>query len=423
MFKGKLKRTLIITVSVLAVVAVSAGVFYYVNNTYFGANNIVYADTPAQRSGTKPDAEYVKSVSDLGTKVLYELARTNRTENKMVSPLGMSMCYSMLLSGAEGNTYDELKALLSYGDMADDKILRHNKAAFENIYFPENKDVKLNISNAIWADKGYNFRQEFLDGCRDRFYSDIYEQDFSDGAKVVKNINKWVKNKSDGIIDSIIDSLDSDAVMCLINSIYFEGKWEKPFEKSKTASQTFYLEDGGLISCDFMHSDGSVKYLKSEIFEAVSIPYEGGEYSMILAMPGGDSDILNLLNEEQMELILRNREWEYAELIMPKFKFMKDIDMKPLLQSLGVKDAFGDNADFSKIDEKNDLQVGTVKQKTFIDVNEEKTIAIAINFVSMNTTAAAPTEPVVFNRPFVFFIADESGLPLFMGIANNPSEN
>ena len=162
---------------------------------------------------------------------------------------------------------------------------------------------------------------------------------------------------------------------------------------------------------------------------------------MVLAMPNQGQPLAGLFAPDTVKEILDYTRWKYgevtdedgvlraessaAQVILPKFTFTRDLDMIPALRALGVQTAFDGRADFSGMDEKNGLYLGAVKQKTFIDVNEEKTVAISINLGGMNKAAsAAPAlvPEVVFDRPFLFAIVDSAGLPLFLGVVNNPAE-
>jgi serpin B len=82
-------------------------------------------------------------------------------------------------------------------------------------------------------------------------------------------------------------------------------------------------------------------------------------------------------------------------------------------------------ADFSRLYAEEDVCITKVKQKTFIEVNEEGTEAAAATSVEVGLTAAMPEEPfsMIVDRPFFFAIHDtQTGAILFLGSIVDPSE-
>lgn len=72
----------------------------------------------------------------------------------------------------------------------------------------------------------------------------------------------------------------------------------------------------------------------------------------------------------------------------------------------------------------NRLQVSKVLQKAGIDVNEKgSTVFAATEVVLVNKFGGDTTKEFIANRPFVFFIEDESkGTLLFAGKVADPAE-
>jgi serpin B len=106
---------------------------------------------------------------------------------------------------------------------------------------------------------------------------------------------------------------------------------------------------------------------------------------------------------------------------LPKFSFEYDIEMNEMLIAMGMPTAFSPpEADFSRLGEfeGENLYIGFVKHKTFIDVDEVGTRAAAVTCVGIvrTTTVAPQPVPVILDRPFVFAIVDNTtNLPVFIG--------
>lgn len=428
-----------IGISILILCGIVITLVYMAGPFYPGATVLVKAQAPDNISKSILSETYIGSVQNLGFSALSTMIKKTPDQNQLISPLSFSMCLTMAMSGATQGTYNELKSALGYGDMTDTEIYNQNKGAFEKSYLTE--DLKIRIANAIWFDKDYGIEPAFLEGCRDNFYADIFAQDFNDASSLLRNVNTWVDHKSEGEIQSILDKVDPNDKMYLLNSVYFEGKWENAFDKDKTKDMDFNLSNNSKIKSPFMTTKKNVKYKGTEQFESVAIPYKGEMY-MVVALPKEGMNLSDLLSDkEAMKRILNFNDWTYsnsesrssgtnqenpdyneAKVTMPKFKFEKETDLIPVLQDLGVESAFTDNADFTKMDPKNMLYISAVKQKTFISVDEKKTVAIAFTLTIMtNKSAIVEEKHITFDRPFIFAIVDDQGLPLFIGTIENPA--
>ena len=117
---------------------------------------------------------------------------------------------------------------------------------------------------------------------------------------------------------------------------------------------------------------------------------------------------------------------EILKIQLPKFKLEKKIPLNEHLKSLGIKNMFSAEADFSGIDgsNQNELYVSVVLQKAFIEVNEEGSEAAAATVAVMRMRSAKFRGPrFIADHPFIFFIRDKiTGMLLFQGRVSNPGQ-
>ena len=107
-----------------------------------------------------------------------------------------------------------------------------------------------------------------------------------------------------------------------------------------------------------------------------------------------------------------------VELQLPRFRLEWERDLIPDLQALGMRAAFDDGrADFSRMTTLNSqLYISLVKQKTFVDVNEEGTEAAAVTNVGVTLTSLPVRRQFTVDRPFLFVLRERlSGTILFIG--------
>ncbi|MFA7550408.1 MAG: serpin family protein, partial [Sedimentibacter sp.] len=286
---------------------------------------------------------------------------------------------------------------------------------------------KFSITNSIWLREGYNANKDFLQANADYYSAYIKSLDFSD-ASAPDTINKWVKEATNEKIDKIVDEISDDLVMYLINAIYFKGDWKEEFSPNKTREMKFNAPTGK-VKTDFMNRRGNIDYLKLNDITGVVLPYLDEQFAFVGLLPAEGQtpkDLINDLSALDLARLLKDKEVKNIELSLPKFESSYEDSLKNELSNLGMNIAFEPySADFSLMSEnfKKDLYISEVKQKTYIKVDEKGTEAAAVTVVGAEATSMPVELPkIVFDRPFVYGIVDvETGIPLFIGIMENPS--
>src|SRR5665647_63391 len=348
-------------------------------------------------------------------------------ENRMVSPLSVSMALSMTLNGASGTTLSAIQKTLGLEGLTKEEINTINLDLAMALQKAD-PNVVMNIANSIWIRKDFTVLDPFIAANQTYYNAQVSKIDFN--AAAVSTINKWVSDKTNGKIPTILSSIASNEIMFLINAIYFNGKWKYQFETSKTANEQFTCTDKKLISVPMMKMESSFGYSVQPGFKALKMPYGADKFQMILLLPeeGTTPDKLaaNLNSEKWATLNAALQTKTKLPVWIPKWKFSWDITLNGILSSLGMDVAFDPNkANFSGINAANQLYITKVIHKTYIDVTESGTEAAAATSVGVGTTSM-PVDPPSFYaiRPFLFFITEEdTGAILFAGKVENPLVN
>ena len=345
--------------------------------------------------------------------------------NIMISAPSAYFALAMTLNGAANETKNEMLKALS----ADNISLEDLNTGLNDwmILISKNRTAKFSITNSIWLREGFNANKDFLQTNADYYSAYIRSLDFGD-ASAPDEINKWVKEATNDTIDKIVDEISDDLMMYLINAIYFKGDWKEQFSANKTREMEFNTPSGKLKT-DFMNRRGNIEFLKLNDITGVVLPYEDEQFAFVGMLPAEGQtpkELINELSALDLMRLLSNKEVKNIELSLPKFESSYEDSLKNELSSLGMEMAFEPyNADFSLMREdlKKDLFISNVKQKTYIKVDEKGTEASAVTSVEVETTSMPPELPkIVFDRPFVYGIIDvETGIPLFIGIMENPS--
>jgi serpin B len=363
---------------------------------------------------------------------LYQVLKQENA-NLFYSPYSLSEALAMTYAGARGETEKDMAKALSF-DLPQNRL----HPAFNSLDLQlkqrgegaKGKDgggFRLNVANAIWGQKDYRFLDEYLDVLAQNYGAGLRIVDFINETEQSRlTINKWVSDQTEEKIKDLIPEgvINQLTRLVLTNAIYFNAAWEHPFQEHATSDGQFHLLDGGDVNVPMMRQSESFGYAEGDGYQAVELPYDGREMSMVVLLPaaGQFNTFEDKLNAEFVTAITGNLKIQRVSLTMPKFEYESSFGLKKALDTLGMGVAFTDAADFSGMDGKHDLLIQDVVHKAFVSVDESGTEAAAATAVIVGLTSA-PAEPVVMtiDRPFIFFIRDmQTGSIIFVGCVLKP---
>lgn len=342
-------------------------------------------------------------------------------KNSLISPFSVAIALSMTAGGSNGDTYSEFQDVLGMG-VPLSEMNTFYKDLTESIDDTSYADV--NVANSIWIRDNKDMisvKNTFLDFADEYFDADVFLSPFNKAT--IRDINSWVKNETDGMIQKIIEEIGDYTVMYLINAISFDAEWKSKYDDTNEYFKFInkngeYEESTGMISNERL-------YLEDENTTGFIKPYKGDEFSFAVLLPNEGIDIdgyVSSLTSEKVMSLIKSASEETVETVLPKFSYEYDVSLKAPLKEMGLTSAFDSgSADLSNIGTSSmgNLFVSDVLHKTFIEVAEEGTRAAAVTAVSVDCESAMEVmeiKKVIVNRPFVFAIIDNTTkVPLFMG--------
>ena len=352
--------------------------------------------------------------------LFHETAAQDKGGIVFVSPFSASVALSMTAAGADGTTREEILGTLGF-DCTIEECNAYNRSVMEQLTSLRD-GVEFNIANSIWVSDAFPLKGRFCRTVRKNYDAMVTNLDFADPASP-SVINRWCADNTAGRIDKMIETIDPTTQLYLLNALYFKGLWTTPFDASLTREDIFH-GDSNDSQVKFMHNKAYFPYYMGPEGSMVELPY-GDDMNFVMDViipPDGLSadEFVSGLDSESLSRLSAGLQTDEIRLMLPSFKAEYDVSLNAALQRLGMKEAFTSSADFSDMS-KEQLMISEVKQKTFIEVNEEGSEAAAITSVSMMRASLGP-EPVRFtvDRPFVFLIRERtSGTVLFMGLVRN----
>lgn len=370
--------------------------------------------------------QFSKGINDFSFRILEEL---QEGKNIFISPYSISMGFSMLVNGAQGETKEQIENVFGIPDLET-----WNRIASEYMEKSWGKDTFVKNANAIWVsdtmELAENAEKDYFSVVSEFYQAKQHYQDLTTDA-TREEINSWVKEHTGGMIEKILEeNLDEDDRMALFNAIYFEGKWMEPFFGEDTKEIPFYgKKDTKNVDMMYLY-DKKFSYTEKNGLRGIEVPYKDSSVVMDLVMPSDpDKDIMevwgNLKEEEKQEFLKVLSEeplTEIGTLGIPKFEseYTAAEELKEALENMGMPLAFAlVGADFGKIGK--DLSVGGVVHKAKVSVEENGTKAAAVTEIVMYGNCALPLEEetidFIANRPFLYVIRDkESDVILFVGL-------
>jgi serpin B len=387
------------------------------------------------------DQANADELSDGNGAFAFDLYQSLRTEDGdlFYSPYSISIALAMAYAGAQGQTAEEMADTLRFTLPADRLHPAFNaldlelESRGEGAAGVDGGVFRLNIANAMWGQRDFQFLDEFLDTLAENYGAGMRLLDFitdPEGSRVT--INDWVSDRTEERIQNLIPegAISTMTRLVLTNAVYFNAAWLRPFEEDDTRDETFHLLDGGETTVKMMSQVESFAYGEGADYKAVELPYDGGELSMVIMLPAeGTFDTFEAsLDADRLDDILAGLTRHQVTLKLPRFEYESEFSLAGRLAAMGMPSAFCGSSvtDFSGIDGiVGNLCISGVLHKAFVKVNEAGTEAAAATAVIFDATAAPDPDVAEFiaDRPFIFLIRDiETRTILFIGRVLEPAE-
>ena len=348
-------------------------------------------------------------------------------ENIFLSPFSVFTAMAMTYAGARGNTAAEMKKALGFErySVTDDDF----RDLLQKIMNSNNGNCTLALANRLFPDKRFKLLSEFVKVANAAYAATPKSLDFAGAADESRRyINKWAADATEQKIKNLLTPTDitPQTALVLANAIYFKASWRTPFDKSKSIIQPFYVSADHTANITMMQVTGKFRFRFDSTLGCyiVELPYAGSRLSMLLVIPRNNDGlpaVESKLTAGGLTLAVSAMKEVKITVKMPKFDITQRFDLDDILGNMGIHDLFTPQADLSGLAEDSaGLAVSGVIHKAFISVNEEGTEAAAATGV---VTARARPLVVVADRPFMFVIWDQIGIPLFVGRLVQPPKN
>ena len=351
-------------------------------------------------------------------------------ENRVCSPLNIYMALGMMAELTEGNSRQQILDLLGSENI---EALRTQASLLWRAGYCDDGALTSILASSLWLNKDITFNQKTLDLLADHYYASSYQGEM--GSEDLDGLfQDWLNEQTGGLLKEQVSTqkLGAETVMALAATIYFRAKWSSEFLTENTTEEVFYTPSGD-VNCDFMHKNlSSQTYYWGKQFSSIACSLnESG--SMWFLLPDKGVSPQELLTDDQaMEFLLlkdKSAGWKdqkqmLVNLSIPKFDVSCQTDMEQGLKSLGITDIFKpETSDFSPLTRAVDgMYLSRADHAARVAVDEKGVTAAAYTVMAVCGTGMPMGDEIdfVLDRPFLFAITGGDGLPLFVGIVNQP---
>lgn len=347
---------------------------------------------------------------------------TSEKENVLISPTSVLTALAMTANGAKDDTLAQMET--TFG-ITREPLNDYMREYLNNL--PDEEKYKLHMANSIWIkdDEDFTVNEDFIETNESCFDAEVFEKAFD--KKTLSEINSWVKENTDGMIEEILNEIPEDAVMYLINALAFDAEWEEIYKTTQIRKGMFTLDNDIEQEVEYMHSEEKL-YLEDDLATGFIKYYADKEYAFVALLPKEDvtiSEYVENMSGSKLKELLENPQEVQVNAAIPKFEVEYSTLLNNTLENMGIVDAFdAEKADLSGIGThtNGNLFVNRVIHKTHMEVDERGTKAGAASVVEVNLESAMEmpeSKTVRLDRPFIYMIIDcENNQPLFMGTIN-----
>ncbi len=374
------------------------------------------------------DTGYADGLESYFEASIQQFLTENGGENAAFSPLNVYMALAMLAEITDGTSRQQILDLLDSGPMED---LRQQANDLWNDTYRDDGIMQRVLASSIWLNEDIDFHKKTLDTLAENYYASSYQGKMG-SEDLNRALQDWLNEQTGGLLKNQISGLklEKGTALALATTVYFKGKWTSGgFAESRTDTGIFHGTQTD-TECDMMHASSNMNYYWGDKFTAVASGFESGEMRFILPDEGYTPEEMLFDSETLAFLTLEHtNQWENKKYLkvhrtIPKFDIEHQTRLQEGLKALGVTDVFdGHTADFSPVTEEP-LYLAQAVHGVRVKIDERGCEAAAYTVMRADTGAAlAPdVEEIEFtlDRPFLFVITNRVGLPLFVGIVNQP---
>ncbi|XP_024420963.2 alpha-2-antiplasmin isoform X1 [Desmodus rotundus] len=354
-----------------------------------------------------------KAMMAFTTDLFSMVAQRSTSPNLVLSPLSVALALSHLALGAQNRTLQRLQQVL-HADSGP--CLPHLLSRLCQDLGPG----AFRMAARMYLQKGFPIKEDFLKQSEHLFGAKPINLMGRKGDDLA-NINKWVKETTEGKIEDFLSELSDDTVLLLLNAIHFQGFWKSKFDPSLTRTETFHLDEHFAVPVDMMQAHTYPLHwfsLEQPEIQVAHFPFKNNMSFMVIMPTYFEWNVSQVLANLSWDILHQPFQRERPTKVqLPKLRLKYQLDLVATLSQLGLQELFL-APDLRGISEQA-LVVTSVQHQSTLELSEAGVEAAAATSSAMSRMSLSSFS---VNRPFLFFILeDTTSLPVFVGSVRNPN--
>ncbi|KAH8372753.1 hypothetical protein KR009_004418, partial [Drosophila setifemur] len=339
--------------------------------------------------------------------------------NTVFSPASVQSCLTLVFMGSSGSTAEELRIGLQLGP-GDRNYIALAFAEFwrANFNFSDIGPVLKSV-NRLYVNDSLELQEEFNEIAGDLFQSKAEALKFADAEAATYKINAWVEQETEHKITNLLqsDAVNEETSAVLINALYFKGAWQKPFMPETTLRGDFFVDSSTRVSVDMMTQEDKFKFAELSHLkaQAVQLPYESSNIHFLILLPNQISGLeelekqLTTFNLVDIDALMTPHD---VEITLPKMTIQYDVDLKNILNELGIAEVFTDAAHLDRLfTTYTGQKISAARHRGYITVNEAGSEAAAVSFMKIVPMMLNMNKKIFkADHPFVFYIRNSEAV-------------
>ncbi|KAM8853762.1 LOW QUALITY PROTEIN: neuroserpin [Synchiropus picturatus] len=374
------------------------------------------------------------AAADFSVRLYHQLQAAGGQDNIVFSPLSVAVALGMVELGARGASLQEIKEAVGFSSLQPGSALAQLLQNLTPALWDEERHHVVRLANGLFLQEGVAFKPEFLRLMTKYFRASVDTVDFGQPAAVAEQINGWVENHTEGKIHNLTSAEDFTSLtrLTLVNAVYFRGSWRNQFKPENTRTFSFSRDDGSEVQTLMMYQQGDFYYGEfndgsqeaSGMYQVLEMPYEGEDMAMMIVLPRQEVPLASLepiIKASLIEEWAASVKYQKVEVYLPRFKVEQKLDLRKLLQPLGITRIFSGAADLSAMTGAEDLYISGAVQKAYLEVTEEGAEGASGSGMIATSRNLVLYPQVMADHPFFFIIRSRrTGSVLFMGRVLTP---
>jgi serine protease inhibitor len=363
---------------------------------------------------------------NFAVRLLQQILEERPNDNFCVSPLDVQLGLSLLLNGLQAQGYQEVADALGYGELPLEEVNAFQRAVWEQVH-AEGDAYEVRQALALYTVAPYRWTAAVKQQAQGRYPAAFYELESASLPQQIGQVQSWLQEQTKNRVALSPELWGQIAayptLAGVVSALFLKAEWEQPL--GIAPSIEFRTADGRKRSVDAMaRRYERLSYLKERDFEAVALPYRGGQLRFYLFLPREGVSLRQWVRQLDAA---RWRAWRKqfkereVELHMPKFEITSEHDLRDPLQQIGVRQIFRDGGLRGVVEGAETAgYIGLWAQQATVRVDERGTEAAAGSAITAFVLDYGTVQMRV-DRPFLFAIVHEpTELILFMGVVHAP---